>query len=312
MTEENNQQQRQSLSQAVQGIRNVNPNDPAAEPVAQAAPVVTPESTPEVPAQSAPAENVQPESFTGNESVEDLNRVSTNPGTHNRIQKLAQERNAAAAAEGAMRQQLDAATQAQETLRQQLELAQGQQQPSVDQWAFKEPFPEEGTPEEQESHRFRKDAYERDTLPALQAMGKQVAQMAAPLQQEAAMRAIEVEWQGMEKIMADNGTSRAELEPMVLQILTSPQGAHRNVRSVSHDVMAQMGVFDRYVPTAENASVPGGGNAPPIVPASPQALHSDPRQAALIAARQRVANSNNPSVARSALSDVIRAHRTNE
>jgi len=312
MTEENTNQQapRQSFSQTLKAARNhgEGPNNPVEEP----APVVTPESTPEVPTQEpAPVveQNAQPESFTGNETAEQLNEVSKNPSTHNRIQKLAQERNAATQAQLQAEQQVGQLRQQAEEQRQQLELAQQSRQPQVDQFAFKEQFPEEGSIEEQESFRIRKEAYERDTLPALKQQAEYFAKLTAPLQQEAAMRSIEGEWNGIADIMERNGTSRAELEPMVMQVLTSPGGAHRNVRSVAHDVMAQMGVFDRYVPEPGNTTVPGGGNAPPVVPEVQQPLHSDPKQAAIMQARQTLAQNQNPAAARQSFRDVLKSQR---
>lgn len=274
-----------------------------------AAPVVPPVSTPEVQPQAASAADVTPTSFTGNETEEELRAFSQNPNTVNRIQKLAQERNEAKQAKLLMERQIQQLQQTQEAQRQQLELVQGQQQPSVDQWAFKEPFPDDGSPEEQEQHRFRKEAYEKDTLPMLKAQAHLFAKALAPVQQEAAMRAIEKEWQAMGPDLAQYGTSRAELEESVLRILTSPGGAHRNVRSVAYDVMAQMGVLNRFVPEAGNFQVPGSGNAPPVAPAAKQPLHSDPRQAALLQAQADLRNNPNPAQARRSFSEVIKSQR---
>jgi len=315
MTEEVPQEQApappQRMADLLKSRRNVPPNDPVITPAAPEQPAVIPESAPEVPPQetATPAENVPPESFTGNETEEQLNEVSKKSSTHNRIRTLANERNDANAKAVALQAQLDAATNAQEVQRQQLELAQGQNQPRNDMWDFKETFPEEGSPEEQEHWGIRKEVHEKTVKPLIEQQMRMTADVIAPLQREAAIRSLQTEWASVEGDMARYGTSRAELEPIVMQILTSPGGAGRNVRSVVYDTMGQMGVFDSYTPEPEAAQVPGSGNAPPIVPAETQPLHSNPRTAAMLEAKARFEANKNPQQARKSFSDVIKSQR---
>lgn len=299
---------RQAFSAALQGAR-VEPAAEAPAPAPEAAPAVPPASAPEAPAQlAAPAApDAPPASFTGNETEEELQAAGAkSPATHERIRRLAQEKNEAAAKAAQLEQLQQQQARELEELRQKAELHQ-QVAPAPDITQFKEPFPEDGTPEEQELWQHRKLTWEKDTAPALRASQELVAKALAPLQQQGAQAMLEREWASLQPTLDRYGTSRAELEGSAMEMLM--MNPSMGLRPAVHMAMDMRGVYDSHVPEAPPAQVPGSGNAPPVEPPPAPALPSDPGQAAIVQAREVLASNPNPSVAREAMRAILRANR---
>jgi len=259
------------------GQRFIDPNHAVEAP--QAAPVQP--QQPNVAGQPAPIpaspvggeQQIDPASFTGQETDEQLASMGyTSVGTQERIRRLAIERNEAQVRANeadqrlaSIEQRLGMAPQFGGLPQQAQVPAENQQtQPSLEDLpiedyavAANDPFPEDGDFEEQQSWRQRERAYEfneRRTMQHMLRMGQVMQNAIMPVVHSHVTQQRETQWAEIDPVVKAAGTSRAEIQPLVDQILQ--RQPDRSVSDAVYQAMGMAGVNIGEVITSARSAAP--------------------------------------------------------
>jgi len=220
----------------------------------------------------------EPTSLSGTETQEELTNMGYGSQSSERIRKLARERNEAKEAqEKAIQENAQWRSWYEQNAAQQ-QTGQVQQatnnfgnEPTME--AFSEVFPEEGTMEEQESWKIRKEAHKIAQTETMKAM-KAVANLVGPMFAQNAQTARESDWKGLGPELQRFGTSREELEPLVAEMLR--QQPTRDLRGTAYDAMAMIGALNPDSHTAPPpVATPGSGRTAPAAKPPPQQTRAD-------------------------------------
>lgn len=273
------------LGQQFQGeaVTSEDPADAPQEPMSE-------DQAPDAQAQGQPSTegDADPE-ITGDESGEQLEEMGLQSKTgaaHERIRKLARERNEAKKENELLRQEL---------LKSRVSPQGGQesgggakaQQPGPPPFNVPEPGPN-ASDEEKFRWAVKKEAHEASWESTMK-FGAELINALAPALRGTLESQHEKEWDALSPSLEAAGTSRDELEPLVAEV--RKQEPHRSLRSITFDIMDRMNLLGgRAAAPTPPASTKPGANGKPRVPGTAQAPKSKAptRQESLQALRQSV------------------------